>query len=63
MKLIRIEEVNYRVLYIEDEGHFSAYKKSDKKWEKYITDWRILKDEDLISKLEDILKQQNKNNI
>lgn len=56
MKLLRIEEVSYKILYVEDgSGHFSAYKKIKDRWEKYGTEWRELKDKDLIKKLEEIL--------
>lgn len=56
MKLLRIEEVSYKILYVEDEsGHFCAYKKTKDRWEKYGKEWRELKDQDLIKKLEELL--------
>ena len=48
--------MSYKILYVEDgSGHFSAYKKTKDRWEKYGTEWRELKDKDLIKKLEELL--------
>ena len=58
MKILRIEELHYHILYVEDGKSVSAYKKMGKKWEKWDSDWRDLKDKNLIIELEKLLEDK-----
>lgn len=55
MNLLRIEEISYRIFYIEDGGKYFAYKKVKDRWEVWTNQWKEVKDKSLIDKLEELI--------
>lgn len=61
MKVLRVEEVSYHILYVENDNSVSAYKKINGKWEKFNSDWTPLKDKSLALELEKLLQEKLEN--
>lgn len=60
MKILKIENYNYSILYIEDGNNYNVYKRFDN------SEWQILKDKNWIDlsnskKLEEFFKKNNNN--
>jgi hypothetical protein len=60
MKILKIENYNYSILYIEDGDNYNVYKRFDN------SEWQILKDKNWIDlsnskKLEEFFKKNNNN--
>ena len=60
MKILKIENYNYSILYIEDGDFYNVYKRFDN------SEWQILKDKNWIDlsnskKLEEFFKKNNNN--
>jgi hypothetical protein len=60
MKILKIQNYNYSILYIEDGDNYNVYKRFDN------SEWQILKDKNWIDlsnskKLEEFFKKNNNN--
>jgi hypothetical protein len=57
MKILRKEDISYQVIYVEQQGQITAYKKMPgDKWEIYRSNsWKPFTDESTIKKIESLL--------
>jgi hypothetical protein len=63
MEILKIEEHNYKIIYINDDNNYNVYRRLNiNEWEKfsvYKNSWYVILDKNEIDKLELALNQKN----
>lgn len=57
MKLLKIQNISYKICYIQDENSYVAYRKINNIWQWWDGEWIDVKGKKLISKLEEIIEK------